>query len=196
MKADLVAGVADFNPVRRLPALEVFWIFLRAGCAFGGGLGIVSVLEDEIVTRRAALDRAEFLRLYALSRVTPIGTMSALAVAYGRRFAGFPGTVAALAGLSLPALASMIALTLAYGALRESPLLHLVPGVVVPAALVIVVAATIRLSRPILRLSPDLTIAAAAFGAVFLLGWNVALVLLLGGAVGAVLLRERQGQAR
>ena len=30
-------------------------IFLRAGLAFGGGLGILAVLEDELVTKRQAL---------------------------------------------------------------------------------------------------------------------------------------------
>jgi chromate transport protein ChrA len=39
---------------------DLFVIFLKAGLAFGGGLGILAVLEGELVTKRKALTREEF----------------------------------------------------------------------------------------------------------------------------------------
>jgi hypothetical protein len=54
----------------------LFGVFFKAGLAFGGGLGILAVLEQELVTRRRAVGREEFLRLYGLGRIVPSGTMT------------------------------------------------------------------------------------------------------------------------
>lgn len=80
----------------RLTRGELFSIFFKAGLAFGGGLGILAVLEDEIVNKRRAVSRDEFLTIYGIGRVVPSGTMIALAVAYGYKFGGMSGTLIAL----------------------------------------------------------------------------------------------------
>ena len=100
---------------------DLFVIFFKAGLAFGGGLGILAILEDELVTRRAAVTREDFLALYGIGRIVPSGTMTALAVAYGYRFGGYPGTVVALLGLTLPAFVLTVALTMAYAYFNPLP---------------------------------------------------------------------------
>jgi len=87
------------RPPQPINRRALFGIFFKAGLAFGGGLGILAVLEQELVTRRRAVGREEFLRLYGLGRIVPSGTMTALAVAYGYRFAGLAGTVISLAAV-------------------------------------------------------------------------------------------------
>jgi chromate transporter len=98
----------------RVTRSELFLIFLKAGLAFGGGLGILAVLEDELVSKRRAVTREEFLTIYGVGRIVPSGTMTALAVAYGYKFGGMPGTVIALLALSLPVFVLTIVLTIAY----------------------------------------------------------------------------------
>jgi len=39
-----------------LSRVELFLIFLKAGLAFGGSLGILAVLEDELVSKRRVVD--------------------------------------------------------------------------------------------------------------------------------------------
>src|SRR6266545_5874551 len=106
--------------------------------------------SEGLVTRRQAVDREEFLRLYGLGRIVPSGTMTALAVAYGYRFAGLVGTAIALCGLVLPALVLTVALTAAYGILRrQGGLLDLLPVTILPAVLVFIVVAALRLGREV-----------------------------------------------
>jgi chromate transporter len=163
----------------------LFGIFLKAGLAFGGGLGILAVLEQELVTRRRAVDREEFLRLYGLGRLVPSGTMTALAVAYGYRFAGLAGTVVALTALVLPALVLTVALTAAYGLLRRQGwLLELLPVTILPAALAFIVVAGLRLGRDVFRPSRELLLAAAAFGGAAVLHLDPVVLLLAGGVAG------------
>lgn len=165
---------------------QLFWIFLRAGMAFGGGLGILAVLEQELVTRYKAISREDFLTYYAISRIVPSGSMTALSVAFGYRLGGTLGTVIALAALAIPALVITVLLTMLYGVLKDTNMLSWLEVSVLPAALAMITAAAIKLGKDVFRPSVDLVLAAAALAAVFFLNWNPALVLLGGGLAGAV----------
>jgi chromate transporter len=184
------------RPPQAISRRTLFGIFLKAGLAFGGGLGILAVLEQELVTRRRAVDREEFLRLYGLGRIVPSGTMTALAVAYGYRFAGLPGTVISLTALVLPALVLTVALTAAYGLLhRQAWLSELLPVTILPAALAFIVVAGVRLGRDVFRPSRELLLAAAAFAGAAVLHLSPVLLLLAGGVAGTVLFRPKGDQA-
>ncbi len=169
---------------------ELFSIFLRAGLAFGGGLGILAVLEEELVDKRRAVTREEFLTIYGMGRIVPSGTMTALAVAYGYKFGGVSGTVIALAALSLPAFVLTIALTIPYQYLRTSRLFELLPVTIMPAALALIVVAALKLGKEVFRPSRELVIACAAFALALFFRLNPALILLAGGILGAFALRK------
>jgi chromate transporter len=169
---------------------ELFSIFLKAGLAFGGGLGILAVLEDELVDKRRAVTKEEFLTIYGIGRIVPSGTMTALAVAYGYQFCGMSGTVIALTALSLPVFVLTIALTIAYHYLRNSRLFDLLPVIVMPAALALIVVAALKLGKDVFRPSRELLIACAAFALALFLRLNPALILLAGGPLGAFALQK------
>jgi chromate transporter len=182
------------GPAEPISRRALFGIFLKAGLAFGGGLGILAVLEQELVTRRQAIDREEFLRLYGLGRVVPSGTMTALAVAYGYRFAGLIGTVIALCGLVLPALVLTVALTAAYGLLQQHRwLLELLPVTILPAALAFIVVAALRLGRDVFRPSRELLLASGAFLGAAVFHLNPVVLLLAGGVAGMLLFGRKRG---
>jgi chromate transporter len=168
----------------------LFSIFLKAGLAFGGGLGILAVLEEELVSKRRVVSREEFLTIYGIGRVVPSGTMTALAVAYGYRFCGLSGTVITLTALSLPVFVLTIALTIAYHYLRNSRLFDLLPVTIMPAALALIVVAALKLGKDVFRPSRELLIACAAFALALFLRLNPALILLVGGAFGAFVLQK------
>jgi chromate transporter len=176
----------------RLTRFELFLIFLKAGLAFGGGLGILAVLEDELVSKRRAVSREEFLTIYGIGRIVPSGTMTALAVAYGYKFGGMLGTLLALAALALPAFVLTVALTIAYHYLRTSRLFGLLPVTIMPAALALIVVAALKLGKDVFRPSIELIIAVMAFALVLFLQFNPALLLLAGGIVGAMVLRDEE----
>ncbi len=177
------------NEAQATPSLsyrDLFWIFFKAGMAFGGGLGILAVLEDELVTRRRVVTREAFLALYGLGRIVPSGTMSALAVAYGFRLGGWLGTVITLTALVLPAFIVTVVLTAAFVYVRDSVVLALLPVTILPAALAFIVVAALKLGREVFRSSLDLVLAAAAFLGLSLLNIDPALLLVAGGVVGII----------
>ena len=171
---------------------ELFLIFLKAGLAFGGGLGILAVLEDELVSKRRVVSRDEFLTIYGIGRVVPSGTMTALAIAYGYKFDGILGTVFALAALGLPVFVLTIVLTIAYHYLRNSRIFELFPVTIMPAALALIIIAALKLGADVFRPSRELVIAGAAFALALLLKLNPALILLAGGVLGAFVLQGNE----
>src|SRR6266404_1195049 len=177
---------------------ELFSIFLKAGLAFGGGLGILAVLEQELVTKRRVVSRDEFLTIYGIGRIVPSGTMTALAVAYGYKFGGLSGTVIALTALSLPVFVLTIALTIAYHYLRNSRLFDLLPVTVMPAALALIVVAALKLGKDVFRPSRELIFAVIAFALALFLRLNPAIILMAGGVLGALVLpkNKKEGDSK
>ena len=65
--------------------LELFYTFLKIGLfSFGGGYGMLSVIQGEVVVRHGWLSAAEFTDIVAVSQMTPgpIGINSATYVGY------------------------------------------------------------------------------------------------------------------
>ena len=148
----------------------------------------MAVLSQELVDRRRAMTRAEFLTLYALARIVPSGTLTALAVAIGYRFAGLVGTLVALAGVALPGLAPTLVLIALYDVVRGSPLFDLLPVTLLPAAVALIGGAVVSLAREVAR-PLELTLAVGALVGALLLRVDPAILIVVGGVLGAFFLR-------
>jgi len=171
---------------------DLFLLFFRAGLSFGGGVAVMAVLLKELVERRRAVTRGEFLTLYGLARIVPAGSINSMAVGFGYLFHGLLGSVVALAGLALPALVPTIVLVALYDAVRGSPWLDLLPVTLLPAAVGLLAGAVLSLGKEVARPSLDLVIAVVAVVAALALRINPGLVLVLSGVVGAALLRHEE----
>ncbi len=179
------------TPHPTLSLTQIFIVFFKAGCAFGGGLGVLGLLQEQLVTLRRILPDKELLTLWSIGRLMPSGTMTAVAVAVGYRLAGFAGTVVALVAMILPGFVCVVVLTIAYGYLAHGPVLDYIDATLLPAALGIIVVSALRLGRPLMRLSLDFVFVVAACVLVIWPGLNPALVILGGGVAGALFLRGK-----
>ena len=180
--------------IERFGLGALFWLFLRMGLNFGGGMAITGLLMAELVERRRLMSRAQFLTLYGLARILPGGTLTAHAIGLGYRFSGLAGSVVALAGVALPVLVPAVALAALYEQMRGSTLLEVLPVTLLPAGVALLFGAVIQMGRDVAR--PSLELGIAVVGLVGALGFGVhpGIVLVLGGVVGAVFLRgEKDG---
>ena len=185
-----MSAAPSVSPPVKVSYRELFLIFLKAGLAFGGGLGILAVLEEELVTRRRVLSRQDFLTHYGIGRIVPSGTMTALAVAYGYRLGGFWGTVIALTAMVIPAFVITVLLTILYEVFQHTNFLVWLEVSVLPAALGMILAAAVKLGKDVFSPSMEFLLAAAAFAAVFSFELNPALVLIGGGLLGILIFRD------
>lgn len=92
--------------------LQLFLSYLKIGFfGFGGGYAMLSLIQDEIVVRRAWLTGAEFADIIAVSQVTP-GPIAINSATYiGYTVGGIWGAVIATVAVCLPAMTIMILFT-------------------------------------------------------------------------------------
>lgn len=83
--------------------LQLFLTFFKIGAfTFGGGYAMIPLIKEEVVTRRKWITAEDILDIVAIAESTPgpIAINSATFVGY--KTAGFRGSFAATAGVSLP----------------------------------------------------------------------------------------------
>lgn len=98
--------------------LELFYTFLKIGLfSFGGGYGMLSVIQGEVVSRHAWLSASEFTDIVAISQMTPgpIGINSATYVGYtavmnatGSEALAVAGSLVASFAVMLPSIVLML----------------------------------------------------------------------------------------
>ena len=153
---------------------------------------MTALLQDELVRKRRDLSRSEFMGIYGLARIVPSGSTTALAVAFGHRFGGVLGTVIALVAMILPAFTLTVLLTIGRDHLQGTPAFPLLNLTLMPAALAIVMVSTWKLAEEFFHPSVELLLAALAAIGILVFGLNPPLLLVAGGLVGALTIRERQ----
>ena len=93
---------------------------LKIGCfAFGGGYAIITLLENEFITKRKWIDRDEFLDVVAIAESTPGPIAINVATYIGYKLKGGLGAVIATVGMCLPSFIIMYLVSLFYEQFME-----------------------------------------------------------------------------
>lgn len=97
--------------------LFLFLTMMKIGLfTFGGGYAMLALLEDEFVSRRAWVDKEEFLHMVALAESTP-GPIAINAATYlGHKLAGVLGAVTATVAVCIPSFVIIYAISLFFDA--------------------------------------------------------------------------------
>lgn len=185
--------------------LELFYTFFKIGLfSFGGGYGMLSVIQGEVVSRHGWLSAAEFTDIVAVSQMTPgpIGINSATYVGYTAVLnSGSPewlaviGSLVASLAVMLPSLVLMLVVSrffmkhsknrnveAVFAALRPT-----VVGLIASAALLLMTKD--NFGSPVetpLQFGVSVTLFVAAFVAMKFFKVSPILILLLAGAFGGV----------
>lgn len=185
--------------------LELFYTFFKIGLfSFGGGYGMLSVIQGEVVSHHRWLSAAEFTDIVAVSQMTPgpIGINSATYVGYTAVLnCGSPewlaviGSLVASLAVMLPSLVLMLVVSrffmkhsknrnveAVFAALRPT-----VVGLIASAALLLMTKE--NFGSPVetpLQFGVSVTLFVAAFVAMKFFKVSPILILLLAGAFGGV----------
>ena len=92
--------------------------------AFGGGLAILALMENEFLEKRKWIEEDEFTNVVAIAESTP-GPIAVNAATYvGYKLKGFIGSVVATAGVCLPAFLLMLLVSVFYDKFMEIPAIN------------------------------------------------------------------------
>lgn len=176
---------------------QLAFTFLKVGLvAFGGGASVIPVMRHEIVTRNGWMDQDEFLDAYTLGSTMPGPIGTNLPAYFGHRVAGWPGALVSVLATVIPTALAMVFLASLYLKYQDNPLIEgLLQGIrpVVLALLAVVVwdflPAAVGRPRDWGRYPVRWLLIAVIFVLAAVFGINAAVLIVIGGATGLLVLR-------
>ena len=127
---------------------EVFFLFLKLGCiAFGGPAAHISMMEDEVVTKRKWMSRQYFLDMVGATNLVPGPNSTQMTMHCGHVRAGWWGLWVAGVAFISPAVLFTLILAMVYGKYGEVPAIEPFFFGIKPAVIGIILNATYKLSK-------------------------------------------------
>ena len=185
--------------------LELFYTFLKIGLfSFGGGYGMLSVIQGEVVTHHAWLTAAEFTDIVAISQMTPgpIGINSATYVGYtavsnatGNELLAVLGSLTASFAVMLPSVVLMLIVSRFFMKYSKNRNVEAVFKALRPAVVGLIASAALLLmteenfgspTETPLQFGVSVALFVAAFVAMKFFKISPILILLLAGVFGGV----------
>jgi len=183
--------------------LKLYWTlfistFSLSAFTFGGGYVIVPLMKKKFVDQLKWIEEEEMLNLVALSQSSPGAIAINCSILVGYRMAGIIGSIIAVAGTVLPPLVIITVISFFYDAFKTSPYVSaLLKGMQAGVAAVIV-DVVIGMTGKIVKDKQlfSILMMLGAFLAAFVFDVNVALIIVICGAIGAaaVIYREKSGK--
>ena len=185
--------------------IDLFFTMLKIGLfTFGGGYGMIALLEDEFVTRRKFLDNDEFLDMTAIAESTP-GPIAINASTYiGYKTAGIPGAVISTVGVCIPSFVIIYLISLFFDAFLSIKLVAYAFRGIQVCVVYLIFAAGVRmlmkLKRTKLEIAAVCTVIAVLVAfSLFAVRFSTIFYILIGGAAGLFVyfirtLREKEGK--
>ena len=185
--------------------LKLFYTFFKIGLfGFGGGYGMLSLIQGEVVTRHGWMSMQEFTDIVAVSQMTPgpIGINSATYVGYtavmndgGSQFLAVLGSLTASFAVMLPSFIIMLVISRFFMKYSRHPrvealfkiLRPAVVGLIASAALLLMNSANFgSLGEDNVQFLVSVGLFLFAFIALRHFKWSPILILVLCGAFGGV----------
>ena len=163
---------------------------------FGGGYVIVPLMRRRFVEQLHWIDEEEMLDMTAIAQAAPGAMAVNAALLVGYRMAGFVGALVTMAGTILPPLLMLTVISYLYEAFRDNTVVALILKGMRAGVAAVIADVVVTMARGVARerrLLP-LLLMAGAFAASYFFAVNVALILLICGAAGALdtLIRRRR----
>ncbi len=183
---------------------EILGVWLGIGLqSFGGGSTTLYLIHQACIAR-GWLSEAEFAKAWALVQISPGINLLKLTGVIGFQLRGWPGLVAALAGLLLPSATITVLMTAGFAALRDLPAVKAAMRGVVPATIGLSLSLAIQMMRSplaVARREGRFSVLAhvglmAAAALLFVFGGVSPVIVLALGGIGGMLLLGRAPLAR
>jgi chromate transporter len=182
-KASLVRGGARAGSLRTLG-----WLFLRIGTMAFGGLGAaLTLVERELVAKRAWLTAADLTEALTYTKLLPGSTVVQVVSYLGYKLGGWPGSALATAAFVFPSALVMLVLAALYGAGTALPAFRPAVTGLTAAVVGVLLATTYRLGKANMKEPAVWGVAVAACVVGAGRGLHTALIVVAAGVLGILL---------
>lgn len=172
---------------RRVSLWQLFVTFFKTGLfTFGGGYAMISILEEELVTKKHWITSRQMLDMLVIAESTPGVIAVNTATGVGFRVRGVLGAIVATIGVVLPSFVIISALSYVINAFADNTWYKAAFTGVQACVTVLVVNAFIKMFRQLERGWFSALMLVAAFDVALFTDFNVIFLILIGGLLGIV----------
>ncbi len=186
--ADETLTMPDASAGRAVPRPSLgealrFW--LKLGCiSFGGPAGQIAIMQTELVDKRRWIDQRAFLRGLNFCTLLPGPEAQQLATYIGWRLHGTLGGIIAGGLFVLPGALLLLLLSWIAAEHGDTRAVAAVFDGLKPVVIAVIIAAVWRIGRRALKTWQAISLAAAAFVAIYFLGIDFPWIVLAAGLIG------------
>ena len=128
--------------------LEMFVTFLKIGAfTFGGGYGMIPIVQKEIVSKRKWINEEDFLDAMAVAQGSPGPMAVNVSIYVGYKVKGVVGAIVAALGSIIPSFVIMLVIAKYLYQYRDNPILDKVFMGIRPAIVALIVSAVYSLGK-------------------------------------------------
>lgn len=164
---------------------QLFITFFKTGAfTFGGGYAMISILEEELVSRKKWITSQDMLDMLVVAESTPGVIAVNTATSVGYRLRGVWGAIVATVGVVLPSFLLITALTFVINALANNLWYQAAFKGIQACVTVLIVNAFTKMVKNLDRSWFSVILLLASFGVATFTDFDVIFLILIGGAVG------------
>ena len=169
---------------------EMFLTFLKIGAfTFGGGYGMIPIVQKEIVDKRKWINEEDFLDAMAVAQGSPGPMAVNVSIYVGYKVKGVVGAIVAALGSILPSFTIILIIAKYLYQYRDSPILDKVFMGIRPAIVALILSAVYTLGKSARFGYKRITISVIVV--ILIAFFNVSpIYLILAGGLGSVLINK------
>lgn len=166
--------------------LKLFWAtFSLSAFTFGGGYVIVPLMRKRFTEENHWLEDDEMLDIVAIAQSAPGIIAVNASILAGYRIAGLCGALLTVLATVLPPLITITVISFFYEAFRDSAAVSAAMRAMQAGVAAVIVDAVFKMGKTAAKGAGAFILMAACFAASFFLHINVAVIILVCGAIGA-----------
>ena len=172
--------------------LYLFWMFFKIGAiTFGSGYVMVTVVENELVTRRKWISKETFINYMTLSTSFPGPIVINLASLIGHQRFGMKGLVAGILGAALPSFIILLTLAITFSSISSDPIVVAIFKALRPAVVGVMLVPVLSFSKNVNKWEYPIFI---AIGVLIYMNIISPIILICGGVIVGLIIGYRNSK--
>lgn len=169
---------------------EMFVTFLKIGAfTFGGGYGMIPIVQKEIVTKRKWINEDDFLDAMAVAQGSPGPMAVNVSIYVGYKVKGIVGAIVAALGSILPSFTIILIIAKYLYQYRNNPILDKVFMGIRPAIVALIISAVYTLGKNARFGYKRITVSAIVV--ILIAFFDVSpIYLILAGGIGSIIINK------
>ncbi len=181
---------------KRSVYLMLFWEFFKFGCfTFGGGMSIVSQMQNVFVNKKKLLTEEELLDITSVARSLPGAMVANSAMMFGYRTGGVAGGIICTFAMTLMPLVILGTVTFFYTEFRDSEWIISAMNGIRAAVVPIIISAAVGMVRGAFKYLPCIGVCVLSFALFVIFDLSCIYLVIIGALFGLVICEanERRG---